>query len=118
MFLGGGGPGLSSRPFAEETQAKIDAEVSAMLTRAEKHAIDLLSQNQDKLRRLADLLMTNETINGSDVYAIAGVPEPSGIEVGFTLAPDRAAAAAGAKAAASGTKPANIAAASPSRDDS
>ncbi len=118
VFLGGGGPGLSSRPFAEETQAKIDAEVSAMLTRAEKHAIDLLSQNQDKLRRLADLLMTNETINGSDVYAIAGVPEPSGIEVGFTLAPDRAAAAAGAKAAASGTKPANIAAASPSRDDS
>jgi len=92
VFLGGGGPGLSSRPYAEETQAKIDAEVAAMLSRAERRAVDLLTQNQDKLRRLADLLIANETINGSDVYAIAGVPEPQGVEVGYTMAPERAAA--------------------------
>ncbi len=92
VFLGGGGPGLSSRPFAEETQAKIDAEVSAMLSRAEKRAVQLLNENQAKLRRLVDLLLANETINGSDVYAIAGVPEPSGVDAGWTLAPQRAAA--------------------------
>jgi cell division protease FtsH len=97
VFLGGGGPGLSSRPFAEETQAKIDAEVSAMLSRAERRAVDLLTENQDKLRRLANLLVNNETINGSDVYRIAGVPEPQGVEAGYTMAPERA-AAAGAKA--------------------
>ena len=33
------GPGLSSRPFAEETQAKIDSEVSALLSAAEKRAV-------------------------------------------------------------------------------
>jgi cell division protease FtsH len=92
VFLGGGGPGLSSRPFAEETQAKIDAEVSAMLSRAERRAVDLLTENQDKLRRLANLLVNNETINGSDVYRIAGVPEPQGVEAGYTMAPERAAA--------------------------
>jgi cell division protease FtsH len=90
VFLGGGGPGLSSRPFAEETQAKIDNAVQDMLTKAEKRAVQLLSDNQDKLRRLAALLVANETINGSDVYAIAGVPEPEG--AGYTVAPERAAA--------------------------
>ncbi len=92
VFLGGGGQGLSSRPFAEETQAKIDTEVSAMLVRAEKRAVELLSDNVARLRRLVQLLIDNETIDGSEVYRIAGVPEPTGIEVGYTLAPDRAAA--------------------------
>ncbi|HXW79680.1 MAG TPA: ATP-dependent zinc metalloprotease FtsH [Acidimicrobiales bacterium] len=92
VFLGGGGPGLSSRPFAEETQAKIDGEVSALLSSAEKRAVALLTENRAKLRRLAELLMANETINGSEVYKIAGVPEPSGIDVGYTVAPERAAA--------------------------
>jgi cell division protease FtsH len=92
VFLGGGGPGLSSRPFAEETQAKIDGEVSALLSSAEKRAVALLTENRAKLRRLADLLMANETINGSEVYKIAGVPEPTGVEAGYTLAPERAAA--------------------------
>ena len=96
VFLGGGGPGLSSRPFAEETQAKIDNEVSALLSSAEKRAVALLTANRAKLRRLAELLVANETINGSEVYRIAGVPEPSGIDAGYTVAPERA-AATGAK---------------------
>ncbi len=92
VFLGGGGAGLSSRPFAEETQAKIDSEVSALLSTAEKRAVELLSKNRDKLRRLTDLLLSKETVDGADVYDIAGVPEPKGIETGSTLAPERAAA--------------------------
>ncbi len=103
VFLGGGGPGLSSRPFAEETQAKIDDAVSDMLTKAEKRAVQLLSDNQDKLRRLAALLVANETINGSEVYAIAGVPEPEG--AGYTLAPERA-AASGATTSPAASRPA------------
>ncbi len=92
VFLGGGGQGLSSRPFAEETQAKIDSEVSALLVTAEKRAVELLTKNRDKLRKLADLLLNKETVDGTDVYNIAGVPEPKGIEMGSTLAPERAAA--------------------------
>jgi cell division protease FtsH len=92
VFLGGGGPGLSSRPFAEETQAKIDAEVSALLVQAENRAVALLTKHRAKLRRLAELLVAQETVDGSEVYAIAGVPEPSRIDMGTTLAPERAAA--------------------------
>ncbi|HUB69023.1 MAG TPA: ATP-dependent zinc metalloprotease FtsH [Acidimicrobiales bacterium] len=95
VFLGGGGAGFSSRPFAEETQAKIDSEVSALLEQAEKRAVDLLTKNRDKLRQLADLLVKEETVNGPAVYAIAGVPEPSGADAGTTLAPLQRAAASG-----------------------
>ena len=68
VFLGGGGQGLSSRPFAEETQAKIDSEVSALLSAAEKRAVDLLTKNRDKLRRLSELLVNKETVDCADVY--------------------------------------------------
>ncbi|MGA8296081.1 MAG: ATP-dependent zinc metalloprotease FtsH, partial [Acidimicrobiales bacterium] len=37
-FLGPGGEGFSSRPFAEETQAEIDKEVSRLVSEAEKRA--------------------------------------------------------------------------------
>ena len=86
-FLGGGGPAFTSRPFAEETQARIDVEVSAMLSKAEQRAVELLRTHQAQLRQLADLLVANETIDGSQVYAIAGVPEPSGIDTSTTLEP-------------------------------
>ena len=77
VFLGGGGPGLSSRPFAEETQAKIDEQVAALLSQAEQRAVDILRQHRAQLRQLADLLLTEETVDGSEVYKIAGVPQPS-----------------------------------------
>jgi cell division protease FtsH len=43
MFLSGGGAELSSKPFAEATQARIDAEVARLLREAEQRAIDLLT---------------------------------------------------------------------------
>src|SRR5271154_143242 len=48
VFLGGGGAELSSRPFAEATQAVIDAEVAALLSSAEKRAVALLTANRAK----------------------------------------------------------------------
>jgi cell division protease FtsH len=107
VFLGGGGAGFSSRPFAEETQAKIDAEVSAMLGAAEKRAVDLLTKNRDKLRRLAELLVAKETVDGSDVYKIAGVPPPGRIDIGPVFAPERAAASGAGAASLAASPPAD-----------
>jgi cell division protease FtsH len=43
VFLGGdGGGGFSSRPFAEQTQATIDTEVSRLLRDAEERAVAML----------------------------------------------------------------------------
>jgi cell division protease FtsH len=91
VFLGGGGPGLSSRPYAEQTQARIDAEVQALLVQAEHRAVELLTNNRTKLRQLVELLVAQETVDGAQVYAIAGVAEPSRTDGGTTVAPQRAA---------------------------
>ena len=79
VFLGGGGPGLSSRPFAEATQAAIDEEVSTLLRRAEIRAVDLLREHREELDGLVDLLLERETVDGSDVYRLAGRPDRSAI---------------------------------------
>jgi cell division protease FtsH len=112
VFLGGGGPELSSRPFAEQTQAAIDEEVARLLRQAEDRAISILREHQDVLERLVDLLLTNETVDGAAVYELAGRPEPTSGE-GVTVAPGLGAAAAvdhGAPAPRS-TGPAPVAAA-------
>jgi len=102
VFLGGGGSEFSSRPFAEQTQAAIDAEVSRMLREAEQRAVEVLKEHRDVLDNLVQLLIANETVDGSEVYALAGRPEPSG-GAGMTMAPDRAASIAG-KPAATGSE--------------
>ena len=77
VFLGGGGPGMSSRPYAEATQAEIDKEVSKLLRDAEERAIKLLQTHRPELDSLVDLLLERETVDGADVYRLAGRPDRS-----------------------------------------
>ncbi len=77
VFLGGGGPGMSSRPYAEATQAEIDGEVSKLLRKAEERAVELLKAHRPELDALVDLLQQRETVDGSDVYRLAGRPDRS-----------------------------------------
>jgi cell division protease FtsH len=77
VFLDGGGAGLSSRPYAEQTQAAIDREVARLLREAEERAVELLGLHRDDLRRLADLLLDQETVDGAAVYRLVGRPAPA-----------------------------------------
>jgi cell division protease FtsH len=77
VFLGGGGPGMSSRPYAEATQAVIDAEVSKLVRQAEERAIELLRTHRLELDSLVNLLLERETVDGTDVYRLAGRPDRS-----------------------------------------
>ena len=76
VFLGGGGAAVSSRPFAEATEAAIDSEVSRLLREAEQRATTLLHAHQAELRKLAALLQEHETVDGDTVYRLAGMPPP------------------------------------------
>ena len=76
-FLGGGGAAFSSRPFAEATQAEIDNEVSRLLREAEERAIALLKGHRHELDSLVELLLEVETVDGTQVYRIAGRPDKS-----------------------------------------
>ena len=92
-FLGGGGAALSSRPFAEATQAAIDGEVSRLLREAEEQAVDLIRTHRDDLLKLTNLLLDKETVDGSAIYRLVGKPVPERRD-GQEIAPRRAAASA------------------------
>jgi len=93
VFLAGGGPGMSSRPFSEATQAEIDTEVSRLLRQAEQRAVELLTGHRAELDSLVALLLEDETVDGADVYRLAGRPDRSAAAppVAATVAPHRAA---------------------------
>src|SRR5580698_9986749 len=102
VFLGGGGGnGLSSRPFSEATQAVIDSEVSRLVREAEQTAVTLIRTHQRDLDRLADLLVEKETVDGAEVYRLLGLSVPEHQPEGREIAPGRAAAATAVPAAAS-----------------
>ncbi len=111
VFLGGGGPGMSSRPYAEATQAAIDGEVSKLLRQAEERAVNLLKTHRGELDGLVSLLLEKETVDGSDVYRLAGRPDRS-VSLSLdtppvTVAPHPAdAAAEGSLTSADGSTPA------------
>jgi cell division protease FtsH len=96
VFLGGGGPGMSSRPFAEATQAEIDKEVANLLRQAEERAVALLKDHRPQLDALVGLLLEEETVDGSDVYRLAGQPDRSAampqVPAATTVAPHAVAA--------------------------
>jgi cell division protease FtsH len=66
-----------SRSYAEQTQRLIDEEVSRLLREAEQRATELLSTHRAALDRLVDLLLEKETVDGAEVYAIVGRPQPN-----------------------------------------
>lgn len=61
-----------TKPYSEETARIIDQEVSAIVESAYERAKTILSDNQDKLRALAESLLKNEVIFKEDVESILG----------------------------------------------
>jgi cell division protease FtsH len=110
VFLGGGGAGMSSRPFAEATQAEIDREVSRLLRQAEQRAVETLKDHRHELDALVAELLERETVDGSDVYRLAGRPDRSSTaapgSVPSTVAPRAVAAASSSPHAADRSEPA------------
>jgi cell division protease FtsH len=66
---------FAGRPYSEETQRSIDQEVARLLREAEVRATQLLGDNLDKLHQVVSLLLERETIDGSDLAAIVGLPD-------------------------------------------
>jgi len=100
VFLGGPGSGMSSRPFAEATQAAIDAEVARLLREAEEQAVGLLRAHRSELHDVVDLLLEQETVDGGAVYRVLGIAPPEHAPDGAVMAPSRPAVAASPAAAA------------------
>ena len=61
-----------TKPYSEDTAKVIDEEVSKLIESQYQRALQLLSENQDKLAQLADRLLTSEVIFKEDLEAIFG----------------------------------------------
>jgi cell division protease FtsH len=48
-----------------------------LLREAEKRAVELLTDHRSVLDALTDLLLEDETVDGSEVYRLAGLPDRS-----------------------------------------
>jgi cell division protease FtsH len=78
-----GGPTIAShtgapqRGYSEHTQWLLDQEVTALLTKAETRATDLLTRHHDALNQLAAALLEQETITGDQVRALLQTATPA-----------------------------------------
>jgi cell division protease FtsH len=71
-------PVLTGSPgHSERTQWLIDREVTALLTRAEARARELLAAHQQALSQLTRALLEHETVTGEQVRAIVAAASPS-----------------------------------------
>jgi cell division protease FtsH len=72
----------SEQPFfgdsngpSQATRELIDAEARRIVDECYERAVQVLSDNRDRLERLADALLRNETLDADAAYAAAGVPQ-------------------------------------------
>jgi cell division protease FtsH len=69
---------FAGRPYAEATQRSIDQEVARLLREADVRATKLLGDHRDVLARVVALLLERETIDGSDLAKVLGLPDRFG----------------------------------------
>ena len=62
---------------SERTRQRVDDEMRRIVTDAHEEAVELLSQNRDRLESLAKALYKAETLEGPDAYAAAGLEVPT-----------------------------------------
>ncbi len=55
------------RDFSEETAGLIDEEIQKLVVEQEKNAIETISQNKNKLDKLAEALLEHETLENADI---------------------------------------------------
>jgi cell division protease FtsH len=68
--------------------------VSRLLREAEQRAVDLIRSHRSELEQLVDLLLEQETVDGSAVYRIVGRPTPEHKPEEMAIAPHAAATTA------------------------
>ena len=61
------------KPYSEKTAQVIDQEVSNLVEKAYKRAVEIIEQNKEKVEKLAKLLLEKEVIFREDLESIFGV---------------------------------------------
>ena len=73
-------PGDGATPgehFSEETKKLLDEEVRRIVDECHREAIRLLTDNRDRLDRLAEAVLKKDTLDEDEIYAATGLTKPA-----------------------------------------
>jgi cell division protease FtsH len=73
---GGGDGAFTAEQFSQETAQLVDDEVRRIVEECHREAIRLLTENRDRLDRLAAAVLKKDTLEQDEIYAAAGVAPP------------------------------------------
>jgi cell division protease FtsH len=71
-FYDSQGRDMFTKPYSDDTARVIDEEVSKLIESQYQRALEVLTENKDKLTELASKLLTNEVIFKEDLELIFG----------------------------------------------
>ncbi len=68
---------IRHKDYSEETAVEIDKEVKEIVNRCYERARKIITENIDKLHKLAQALLDKETLDGNEIERIIGVAQPT-----------------------------------------
>ena len=85
--------------YSEETAREIDMEIKKLVSDAKAHATQILTEQRERLDKLANALLEKETMDAAEIRVLLDLPD----EKSATPAPESAPAAPAAEPPADGT---------------
>jgi cell division protease FtsH len=66
----------ATQHFSEETAKLLDEEVRRIVDECHRESVRLLTENRDRLDRLAEAVLKKDTLDQDEIYAAAGINKP------------------------------------------
>src|SRR5438093_504233 len=79
------GDGGVAQHFSEETSRLLDEEVRRIVDECHRDSVRILTENRDRLDRLAEAVLKKDTLDQDEIYAAAGISPPASFHP--TIAP-------------------------------
>jgi cell division protease FtsH len=73
------GDGAPAQHFSEETARLLDEEVRRIVEECHREAVRLLTENRDRLDRLAEAVLKKDTLDQDEIYAVTGISRPPSV---------------------------------------
>ena len=70
------GDGAPAQHFSEETAKLLDEEVRRIVEECHREAVRLLTENRERLDRLAEAVLKKDTLDQDEIYAVTGISRP------------------------------------------
>ena len=70
------GDGNVAQHFSEETSRLLDEEVRRIVDECHRESVRMLTENRDRLDRLAEAVLKKDTLDQDEIYAATGISKP------------------------------------------